>query len=226
MKYVIACHKPWCIGLANRLKKVTGSQFTVINKEKQLVIEALDEFDPEYIFFPHWSYLIPDEIYSRYECVIFHMTDVPYGRGGSPLQNLIIRGHQETMLSALRCVQEIDAGPVYVKERLSILGNADEVFLRVSRLIESMIMTILSEKPDPIDQEGGVTIFSRRTAAQSDWSDAATLDEVFDQIRMLDGDGYPPAFVQIGPYKLEFSRASRKTECIVADVKIIKVKDE
>jgi methionyl-tRNA formyltransferase len=224
MNYVIACHKPWCISLANRINKVTGSQFIIITEKKQLMLQALDEVNPEYIFFPHWSYLIPEEIYSRYECVIFHMTDLPYGRGGSPLQNLIIRGHQETMLSALKCVQEIDSGPVYIKERLSILGSADEIFLRVSRLIESMIITILYEKPDPIEQEGGVTIFSRRTAAQSDWSNAATLDEVFDQIRMLDGDGYPPAFVQIGPYKLEFSRASRKTECIIADVKIIKIR--
>ncbi len=31
----------------------------------------------------------------KFECVCFHMTDVPYGRGGSPLQNLIIREPQE-----------------------------------------------------------------------------------------------------------------------------------
>ena len=44
------------------------------------------------------------------------MTDLPYGRGGSPLQNLIINGHKETMMSALRCVQELDAGPIYLKK--------------------------------------------------------------------------------------------------------------
>jgi len=37
------------------------------------------------------------------------MTDVPYGRGGSPLQNLIVRGHTETKLTALRCVRDLDA---------------------------------------------------------------------------------------------------------------------
>jgi len=40
---------------------------------------------------------------------------------------------------------------------------------------------------------------------------------------MLDADGYPPAFAKIGKYKLEFCRASRKSESVLADVKIIQV---
>ena len=31
------------------------------------------------------------EIHENYKCIIFHMTDLPFGRGGSPLQNLISR---------------------------------------------------------------------------------------------------------------------------------------
>lgn len=223
MKCVIACHKRWCSDLANRLQTVTGFQFTVIDENSQLTLSVLGELDADYIFFPHWSYLIPEEIHSRYECVIFHMTDLPYGRGGSPLQNLVVRGHRETMLCALKCVKELDAGPIYMRKKLSLYGTAEEIFLRASRLIELMIVRILTEHPVPINQEGEVTIFSRRTPEQSDWSDAATLDEVFDRIRMLDAEGYPPACLQIGPYKLEFSRASRKTECVIADVKISKV---
>ena len=42
------------------------------------------------------------------------MTDLPFGRGGSPLQNLIVRGYKETMLSAIKCVGEVDAGPIYI----------------------------------------------------------------------------------------------------------------
>ncbi len=37
-----------------------------------------------------------------------HMTDVPYGRGGSPLQNLIARGHTSTKLTAMRMTAEVD----------------------------------------------------------------------------------------------------------------------
>src|SRR5690349_7716249 len=81
-----------------------------LRDRKDLSSETLEQIKPEFLFFPHWSWLIPEKIHSQFDCVIFHMTDLPYGRGGSPLQNLIIRGHQETMLSALKCVKVFDAG--------------------------------------------------------------------------------------------------------------------
>ena len=68
---------------------------------ENLVSELLEKINPDWIFFPHWSWIIPKSIYEKYTCVIFHMTDVPYGRGGSPLQNLIIKGHKSTLLSAI-----------------------------------------------------------------------------------------------------------------------------
>ncbi len=56
------------------------------------------------------------------------MTDLPYGRGGSPLQNLIQRGHTSTMLTALRCGAGLDTGDVYLKQPLSLHGSAEEIF--------------------------------------------------------------------------------------------------
>ena len=35
------------------------------------------------------------------------MTDLPYGRGGSPLQNLIIRGFESTKISAIEFKMEL-----------------------------------------------------------------------------------------------------------------------
>jgi len=37
---------------------------------------------------------------------------------------------------------------------------------------------------------------------------------------MLDAEGYPSAFIKIGPFKIEFTRASRKTDQVLADVRI------
>ena len=170
MKLVIVSNKSWHSGMANKLQKNTGHQFSMICDKSDLTLPKLDKIEPDYIFFPHWSYLVPEEIYKKFECINFHMTDLPYGRGGSPLQNLIVRGHQETKLSAIRCVKELDAGPIYLREKLSLNGSAEEIFIRASRLIESMIVKILSEQPIPIDQDqkGEVTAFKRRTPEQSE----------------------------------------------------------
>ena len=44
------------------------------------------------------------------------MTDLPYGRGGSPLQNLIANKIYDTKISAIRAEGGIDTGRIYLKE--------------------------------------------------------------------------------------------------------------
>lgn len=189
-----------------------------VRTKDELTDESLSSFDPLYIFFPHWSWRIPDSILARYECVIFHMTDLPFGRGGSPLQNLIVRGVESTQLSALRCEEVIDAGPIYLKMPLSTLGTAEEVFMRAGKLMMPMIMRIVDERLQPAPQVGAPTVFDRRRPEQGDLAQARSLDEIHDLIRMLDAEGYPKAFLHVGPIRLCFSRASLKPDAIVADV--------
>ena len=83
---------------------------------------------------PHWSYIIPKDIFNLFNCVVFHMTDLPFGRGGSPLQNLIIRGYEKTKISALKVTNGIDSGPIYLKKPLSLDGTAYEIMIRASQL--------------------------------------------------------------------------------------------
>ena len=90
--------------------------------------DAVARLTPRYIFFLHWNWKVSAEIWSRYECVCFHMTDVPYGRSGSPLQNLIVEGHAETQLSALRLIEEMDAGRVYAERPMSLAGRAENIY--------------------------------------------------------------------------------------------------
>ena len=150
---------------------------------------------------------IPDEIINEFECVCFHMTDVPYGRGGSPLQNLITRGHKETMLTALRMVSELDAGPVYMKSRLSLHGPAKEIYSRASGLCYDHIKDIVENEWVPFDQEGEEIYFTRRTPHQSILPKNTVLEGVYDHIRMLDAPTYPKAFIEYGDYRLEFTDA-------------------
>ncbi len=217
---VLVTAKPWNQDMAVRLHKRTGCQFKLLTSPDQVTVEVLEALQPEYVFFPHWSHKIPQSVFSRFECVIFHMTDLPYGRGGSPLQNLISRKVYETQVTALRCIEELDAGPVYLKKPLSLFGAAEEIYLRAGELVEDMIVEMMSKHPEPAPQIGEATVFARRKPSEGNLATAESLSEVFDLIRMLDADGYPNAFLNIGPFKLEFTRASKKSDQVIADVKI------
>ncbi len=87
---LIASSKVWRKDLAERIERLSGIQFRLVHAREELTVEALEQMEPDWIFFPHWSHLIPPEIHQRWRCVIFHMTDLPFGRGGSPFQNLLV----------------------------------------------------------------------------------------------------------------------------------------
>jgi methionyl-tRNA formyltransferase len=222
--YLVLGCKPWNRCLFDKSLRSLAGKWHYFGTPDELSLERVNEINPRYIFFLHWSWKVPDEIVKRYECVCFHMTDVPYGRGGSPLQNLISRGLNETKLTALRMSHEFDAGPVYMKETLSLKGGAEEIYLRAGKLSAEMIQRIIRLESKPTPQKGKVVNFKRRRPEESEVSDdrsaPASLEELFDFIRMLDAEGYPRAFLKHSDFCFEFSRPALYDGRIVADVKI------
>ena len=221
---LIVSEKSWNKELVSYLQSTMPQYaFYLISQKEDFTVERIGSISPVKIFIPHWSYIIPFSIFERYECIVFHMTDLPYGRGGSPLQNLIVRGLTATKLSALRVEVGLDTGPVYLKMDLSLSGTAEEIFVRVNKLVGKMIVEIIQNNLQPVPQEGDPVVFKRRKPEQSDMSGLEKLEEIFDYIRMLDADGYPHAYIEKGEFRYEFTRASIKADgSIVADVKITK----
>lgn len=215
--------RPWNYTLADRLSRQLNRPVESIGEPTKLTSEAVAAIDPQWIFVPHWSHLIPESIWGSWPTVIFHMTDLPYGRGGSPLQNLIERGHSSTMLSALRCGAGLDTGDIYIKQPLSLHGSAEEIFLRADGVIEQMIEKIVREEPVATPQRGVPELFSRRTPCQSNLVTCSKgdLSSWYDQIRMLDAEGYPHAFLEVHGMRLEFRRVSQRTDGLHADVRIV-----
>jgi methionyl-tRNA formyltransferase len=205
--YVLLSEKKWHDQLFLNLSNSANLNWIRIDDKQKFTIEELDKINPQKIFIPHWSYIIPSNIYEKYECIVFHMTDLPYGRGGSPLQNLIIRGKKNTKISALRVVQELDAGDIYLKRDLSLDGTAKDIFLRSVPIIEEMINTIIEDNLQPTPQNGDPVVFKRRKSAESDIANLSTISEIYDYIRMLDCEGYPPAFIETKHFTIEFQNA-------------------
>ena len=150
------------------------------------------------------------------------MTDLPFGRGGSPLQNLILRGITKTKISALKAVKKMDAGPIYLKRDLSLAGSAEEIYRRASKKIfEEMIPYIIKNMPKPLLQKGKVSVFKRRAPSDSKIPEGIDLNKTYDYIRMLDAEGYPLAFIETKGLRFEFRRAQKKGDSIKAQVHII-----
>lgn len=222
--YLIVSEKSWHEVLYKNLSEnFSGCCWKLVQKKEDFNLEILNKLKPDKIFIPHWSYIIPSSIYKKFECIVFHMTDLPYGRGGSPLQNLIAKGHKETRVSALQVEVGLDSGPIYLKKPLSLHGTAQEIFLRSRHVVEKMIIEIIERKLTPVAQVGEIIKFKRRTPQHGNLEDLKDIQQVYNYVRMLDCDGYPPAFIETKDFRFEFSRASLKSNKeILADVRIIK----
>ena len=219
--YIVAGIKLWNKQVFdNWICKLPGKWMFADNKVS--LEHCLVSGHPEFIFFLHWSDWVPSEMIENYNCVCFHMTDVPYGRGGSPLQNLIIRGHTRTQLTALKMVKEFDAGPVYIKKDLSLEGNAEEIYIRSSRLSAGIIKEIIEKNIEPVQQHGECVVFNRRKHSDSEIKDCDNLEDLYDHIRMLDAEGYPKAYIKHGKFKLELLQANYYHDKIKCSVIITK----
>ena len=219
---VVAAIRPWNVDAYERHAPSWPGRWNLVGTREELTAAWLREIDARYVFFPHWSWRVPDDVLEAAECVCFHMTDVPYGRGGSPLQNLIVRGHEETMVTALRMVPDLDAGPVYMKRPLSLGGRAQDIYERAAEIVFDMIGDIARDEPAPAPQTGEPVFFERRTPEQSRLPGGASESEIHDHIRMLDAEDYPHAFLEVDQYRLEFTESKMTTDGgVTARVRIL-----
>ncbi len=220
--YIVAAAHDWNRRVFDeRISKLPGEwSFVSAPEELSKVLASVPK--PRYLFFLHWSWKVPDDLTDRLECVAFHMTDVPYGRGGSPLQNLIVRGHKETKLTALRMIEQFDAGPVYLKRPLDLSGTAREIYERGAEIAAGMVEEIAETHPEPVPQTGEPMVFRRRKPEQSELPDEDDAEKLYDFIRMLDAPGYPHAFVRSGSHKVELTDAALTGGVLTARAKFTK----
>lgn len=218
--YVIATIKSWNIENYKKLKEqYPEHNFYLVTRKEELTYKNLSKMKPEFVFFPHWSWIISEDIYRNYNCVVFHMTDLPFGRGGSPLQNLIVRGIYHTKITAIKVEEGLDTGDIYLKEPVDIsTGSADEIFLKISNLIfDKMIPQFIAEDLFLTHQEGEPTVFPRRKPEQSEIPKGLSQRQLYDYIRMLDGEGYPAAYTKYQSGRVYYRNAELKNDVVYAE---------
>lgn len=226
MNYIVAACTQWHRDIfKKRIKPLKGSWYFADSPTSLSVL--FDELDSiEYIFFLHWREIVPTEHLERYNCVCFHMTDLPYGRGGSPLQNLILAGHKETQVCALQMTEVLDAGPVYLRKPLLLTGNAQQIYERAAGISWDIIKEMIEANPVPEIQQGSPTHFKRRRPEQSKIPINLSNTELYDFIRMLDADGYPHAYIDINGYRISFNAAELRPDTLEAKATISKIEED
>ena len=218
--YIIATEKIWNV---NNFTKYQREGWFLVTDHK-LLEGTVNTLKPKIIFFPHWSWKIPKEIYEKYECVIFHGTNLPIGRGKEPFQWLIEGGYENTYITVFKCTDEIDAGEVYTKIPLSLSGSAEEVYTRCSNLIFEQIKNMIIKSDNGITNEtfvqSGVPSECGHPTPEILLDAIDNLEEIYNKIRAWDAESYPKANFDTEDFNFEFSNAIKRNGYIEAHVRI------
>ncbi|MDC0186978.1 formyltransferase family protein [Candidatus Nitrosopelagicus sp.] len=205
MKYVICAYRSYGIELYDNLKK--QFDFTLIKSKKELTYNLIQKINPSIIFFPDWSWKVPEKIVKNFKCVCFHEAPLPKFRGGSPLQNQIIRGKKKTKTTAFIMNEEIDAGNIILEKDLSLEGSIQEIYSRMYKNDYSLIIKIIHGKYKERKQSGKPTFYKRRKPEDSELKNLNYSKKyLYNFIRMLE-DPYPNAYIKIGKQKIIFKKA-------------------
>lgn len=213
---IISKDTEWTRKLVNSIK-INHTWLTSIDEN------ILNDIEPDWIFFFHWSHIVDKSVYEKHKCVVIHTGILPKYRGGSPIQNQIIEGVSISDVNLLTMEEEVDSGDIYCRKPVSLQGNLSDIWTSISNVAAELICECVNEdlKPEPSLIKTS-DVYKRRRKQPIEFDNMKNIDYIYDQIRMMDAEGYPMSYITIGDYKLEFSRAKLEKEVIISDVRISK----
>lgn len=160
-------------------------------------------------FFLGCSRIVPPEILARNRLnLVVHGSDLPKGRGFSPIPWQVLEGRNSIPLVLFEAREDLDSGPIYLRDTLELDGTEliDEIHRKTWRKIETMITQFLEHdgRLEAVPQAGEPTAYRRRTGKDDEIDPLKTIAEQFDQLRIVDNERYPAWFTLRGQrYKLK-----------------------
>jgi methionyl-tRNA formyltransferase len=210
----------WSNNLFSSLKAQKNINWLRAKDKSDLSIH-LDNVRPDWIFFFHWSSIVQKSILENLRCVTIHTSNLPHGRGGSPIQNQILEGVVSSRINAIKMSPVLDGGPIYCSLPVTLQGSLTDIWLAISHQAENLIEKCIKENLVPTDQDlSSSTLTKRRKTSQIPILDINNIITLHDYVRMLDAEGYPKSQFNIGKFSIELSRSSIEGDSILCDARI------
>jgi methionyl-tRNA formyltransferase len=144
--------------------------------------------------------------------IVIHASDLPEGKGWSPATWQILEGKNEIPLTMFEAVEKTDAGPVFIKSKISLDGSEliEQWQDKMGAEISKMVLDFVSKYPEikSVPQSGPGTFYPKRTPKDSEFDPDKTISEQFNLFRVVDNEKYPAFFYYRGKkYILKISKS-------------------
>jgi methionyl-tRNA formyltransferase len=132
--------------------------------------------------------LVKEPLLTDYDILNVHPSLLPRWRGAAPVERAMMAGDQQTGVSIMRLVADLDAGPVYAQRPEPILPTDDYASLsrRLQQTSVELLHQVLDDTPEPTPQpEDGVTYAEKLTAEDRTLDLARPAEENVRVVRAL-----------------------------------------
>lgn len=137
--------------------------------------------------------------------IVVHASDLPRGKGWSPVTWQVLEGADSLPFSLFEAVEAVDAGPIYLRTRVELSGTELVTDLREIQARETLRLCrqFVNEWPGILDRgeaqdPSEESFYARRRPADSLIDPSRSVIELFDALRVADPDRYPAYFTYRG----------------------------
>ena len=148
--------------------------------------------------------------------LVVHESDLPAGRGWSPLTWQVLQGAQNIVVTLFEAADTVDAGVIYGQTAIQLRGDelVDDLRLRQAAATFELCAEFVAGYPGVLqqarEQHGTPSYFPRRTPVDSRIDLELPLRDEFNLLRVCDNTRYPAWFEYAGArYTLGISRVEQ-----------------
>lgn len=149
--------------------------------------------------------------------LVVHESDLPKGRGWSPLTWQVLEGANSIPVTLFEAAEAVDSGPIYLQEKIDLYGNELVEDLRYFQAISTIHLckAFMANYPYVLKkacaQNGDATYYRRRYPVDSQLDPDQTIRKQFNRLRVSDNLRYPAWFeIDGNRYRLKIDKLNKK----------------
>lgn len=188
------------------------------SRHNVLLVNSIDDLlGGDLLFLISCNEIVPYIVRGRYRAsLVVHASDLPEGRGWSPLVWQILGGRNRIAVTLLEADDCVDSGAIWQKRWLEFDGT--ELYDEINESLFSVELELMNYAVDNMDSvdpqvqdKVGASWYPRRTPDLSRIDVHRPLAEQFDLLRVADPERYPAYFDYRGAaYEIFIKRRNKQ----------------
>ena len=159
--------------------------------------KEIKEFDVVFVL-GFTRILKKDFLQANDQVLLVHESNLPLGKGFSPLQWQILEGKNKIVFSLLEASEEVDSGDIIEQMECNLDGTElyDEIRFKQAKITFELISKFMKIYPNNFKKKqfGESTYYRRRKTEDSELNINLTIKELFPLLRIVNNKDWPGFF--------------------------------